>query len=193
MRRVCTLIFIGCISFSGFATLAQPPGGRFMDSFFDSMVPGGGSTGAPTGNTVGDIMEQMVDTSVPIGQQTSAIEEELLVVDAPTSEANQTALQAIDTKTKRYLPRLKINFSEFPLRSLSSTDGRGVNSKTQTDIIALRVQNRLRVSHIDLVVHNRIATVSGTVATERQRGLAESMLRFEPGIDGVQNKITVAP
>jgi len=193
MHRVYTFIFIGCISFSGFVAQAQLPGVSSTDRFFDSMIPGGGSTGASTGSGVDEMMGQMANTSGPIGQQTSAIEEGLLDVSIPIPEASQPAVQAIDTKTKRYPPRLKINFSEFPLRSLASTSRRSADSKTQTDIIAQRVQSRLQTPHIALVVHDRVAIVSGTVATERQRGLAESMLRFEPGIDVVQNNITVAP
>jgi len=189
MRRVYTFIFIGCISFSGFVAHAQFPGG----SFFPSLMPGGGPAGAPTDSAVDDMMRRMGDTSVPIGQQPSAIEEGLFTFDDPVPEASQPAVQAIDTKTKRYPPRLKINFSEFPLRSLTSPSGRSADSKTQADTIAQRVQNRLQTPHIDLVVHDRVAIVSGTVATERQRDLAESMLRFEPGIDVVQNKITVVP
>ena len=107
--------------------------------------------------------------------------------------------------TARYTPRLRINFDEFPLVSLISTEktdseesngrstnGRSARNGATTNVIIKRIQNRLRLPHIDLVVQDRVATVSGTVETERQRKLVESMLRFEPGINSVRNEITVA-
>jgi plasmid stability protein len=86
---------------------------------------------------------------------------------------------------------LTINFTEFPLRSLAAAHGRSVEAKTQAEIVVQRIQTRLREPKIDLVVKDRTAILSGTVATDRQRDLAESMLRFEPGIDVVQNEIIV--
>jgi hypothetical protein len=140
------------------------------------------------------MIEDAMTTPVPVGQPTSSIDEGTqLVVETEGPEVNLEVAEAIDTKTGRYPPRLKIDFSEFPLRSLDSTSKRTGEPKTQKDIIAQRIQRRLRVPKIDLVVKNRIAVISGTVSTERQRNLAESMLHFEPGIDVVQNEIAVVP
>ena len=134
----------------------------------------------------------MIDTSTPTGQATPTIDVPLVVsVDVP--EVNMSTAPAFTggSLTGRYSPRLKINFTEFPLRSLERTIR--TNSGTQAEITVQRIQSRLGVPEIHLVVNDRTATVSGTVATERQRSLAESMLRFEPGIDTVRNEIRIAP
>jgi hypothetical protein len=179
MRKVCTLVLAGCVSFMGFSVYAQFPmspaalGGFATPSFMAESVIG-----------------QFIDTLVPMEQQTSAIEGPLVVYEAEIPEVNQAIAEVIDSRTGRYLPRLKIDFTEFPLRTLvNGTDGRISRNGTSTDVLIQRIQNRLRVSQIDLTVENRVATVSGTVATKRQRSLVESMLHFEPGIDTVKNEI----
>ena len=182
MRKVCTLAFIGCISFTGFAAHAQLPGAGFtIDSIFQSF-------------TVEGAMGQFMDTPAPVEQQVSAIEGPL-VVEIEVSEVNQTAAEVIDSRTGLYPPRLKINFAEFPLRTLANgaNNVRNGRNGASTDVIVQRIQNRLRLSQINLVVEDRVAIVSGTVATERQRNLVASMLRFEPGIDTVKNEIAVVP
>jgi len=189
MSRIITLLFAGCIGFTGFTAHAQSL--RSADPLDDMMrsMMGGASAGTMSDFT-GNITEQIMGSTGPVEQQGSAIEAGI-VVGAATPEVNQTVVEVIDTRTGRYPPRLKVNFSEFPLRSLDAKNGRGVEEKTHADIVAQRIQSRLRVPNIELVVKDRTAILSGTVPTERQRSLAESMLRFEPGIDAVQNKLTV--
>jgi hypothetical protein len=164
MRSVYTLAFVGFISFTGFTAHAQP-----------------GGTGVPI---------------LPFATDGISIEGPL-VVDFEVPEVNLTVVEIIDTRTGRYPPRLTINFAEFPLRSLTETsrlnNGRSVQTSTQAAIIVQRIQSRLRVPEFQLAVEGRTAIISGTVATERERGLIESMLRFEPGINSVQNEITVVP
>ena len=192
MYRIIALIFAGCISLTGFVSYAQP-GGDILDEMMRSMASGGASSGA-TSDIGGNLTEQFMNFTGPAQQQTSAIEEgRSLVVDIEVPEINQTVVEAIDTRTGRYPPRLKVNFHEFPLRSFAAKIRRGTEEKTHADIVAQRIQSRLRVPNIELVVENRTAILVGTVATERQRNLAESMLRFEPGIDSVQNELIILP
>ena len=186
MGRVLTLIFVGCISFAGFAVRAQPSGDvTATESIFQSLTSGSSS--------IDDFVSDVMGTDTT-EQQISAIEGPLVVSVAPP-EVNLGTVEALDSRTGRYPPRLKINFSEFPLRSWVSNDrsgnGRNADPNAQVDIIVRRIQNRLRVPQMNLAVQDRTAIVSGTVATARQRSLAESMLRFEPGIDTVQNNLTV--
>jgi len=196
MRSIYTLIVIGFISFAGFTAYAQPTdSGDTIESMLDSLTIGGSSSGMPIPD-IGGVTRQGIGTPVLAEPQTPIIEAPL-VVDVVVPEVNRTTAEVIDSRTGRYPPRLKIDFTECPLRSFTNTNhtdiGRSAESGTPTDIVVQRIQNRLRVPHILLVVRDRIAVVSGTVATDRQRNLAESMLRFEPGIDTVQNKITVVP
>ena len=175
MNRVYTLIFVGCIGLSGFAAHAQ-------QSTFEELR-----------------QELMADTSSDGTTATvdvPTIDDSLLVIETPALDINQSVAEHVDSKTNRYPPRLRISFSEFPLRSLAETNrtgtGRTGTAKTRTEVIAQRIQVRLRAPQLSLVVKDRVATISGTVATERQRSLAASMLCFEPGIDAVQNEIAVA-
>ena len=165
MSRVYTLICIGCISLIGFSAHAQQGA---VD---------------PVEN-IAEILE------------TLTFDESLLVIETPATDVEQSVAETVDSKTNRYLPRLRIDFSEFPLRTLAETNrsGRGTNGevKSRVESIVQRIQVRLRAPDLGLVVKDRVATISGTVATERQRNLAETMLRFEPGIDAVQNEIAIA-
>jgi len=192
MYRVLTLIFAGCIGLTGFVSHAQSPGRTdSIGTMIRSLTSGGTSVGT-TSDLVGNITDQIMSTTEPTEQQTSAIEAgQRLVVDVEVPEINKTVVETIDTRTGRYPSRLKIDFCEFPLRSLAAKNGRSVGEQTQADVVAQRIQSRLRIQKIDLTVEDRTAIISGTVATERQRSLAESMLRFEPGIDAVHNKLTV--
>jgi hypothetical protein len=183
MRRVYTIIFIGCISCAGFAVHAQSGGDSGSSLLSDS---------DSASRAIEDMLNEADMSQGPREQQKSAIDDdELLVTEVENPEEDLVRAEAIDSKTKRYPPRLKIDFAEFPLFSLTTTKKRDTKSLSRADIVAQRIQRRLRVPKINLVVEDRVATISGTVPTERQRNIAESMLRFEPGIDAVQNELTV--
>ena len=197
MRTVYTLAFFSCISFAGFYVYAQPGGGGLdLDAVAASLTAGGGASGINIDRVVADAQRELMDTSASAGPQTSAIEGRL-VVDHAEPEVNRTVIEVIDTRTGRNQPRLKINFAEFPLRSLTEVNrpnnGRTTQTGSPAEIVALRIQNRLRVSPFHLAIEDRTAVLSGTVATERDRKLIETMLRFEPGISTVKNEMTVVP
>ena len=189
MRNVYTLTLVGFVSFIGFAAHAQslPSSGVSAELPMPLL-----SDGPAISDTMLGLMGQLETTAEPV-----PIIEVPLVGDVEVPEVNQGIVEFIDSRTGRYPPRLTINFAEFPLRSLEHTDRteneHNAESKTPTDIVIQRIQNRLRLPQIQLVVRDRTATVSGTVATERQRNLVEFMLRFEPGISTVQNEITITP
>ena len=194
MRKVQTLIFVGCISFAGFTVHAQQPPGETATPTADSLMQdllGNSSTSGV--KSVEDMLSGTTETDTTTPPIPDI--ENLLTTDAPIAEVNVDTVEAIDSRTGRYPPRLKINFTEFPLRSLESASRakieRNGEAKTQADIVVRRIQSRLHLSQIDLVVKDRTATLSGTVETERQRSRAELMLRFEPGIDIVHNELTV--
>ena len=199
MRRIYTFICAGIISWTGYTAYAQPQEG--IDSLLQSLTEPGSTISVSNivGNVTGALMEAM-ETS---GPQVSAIDAPLAIQTA-IPEINQTIAEILigDERTGRYPPRLRIDFTEFPLRSLAATNGannetggNGTGSRrngSSTELIVQRVQSRLRLPEVHLEVEGRTATVSGMVETERQRRLVESMLRFEPGIDAVKNEMTVS-
>jgi hypothetical protein len=132
----------------------------------------------------------------------SAIEGDL-VVEEVVPEVNRKIVETVDSGTKRYSPRLKLNFVEFPLRPLSGRISNPVENGDSTDVfeqtnsaittdIARRIQGRLQVPGIRFEFKDRMVKLTGTVKTIRQRELAEMMVRLEPGIDTVKNEIIVA-
>ena len=201
MRTVYSLAFVGFVSFTGFAVHAQPGGGLSdIDALIQSMSAGGSSSGLSVNNVVEGVTNLLLDNT-QTEQQTPIIQGPLSIVDV-VPEANKTVASALigDSRVGRYAARLKINFAEFPLRSLADanrsnngSNGRNVQSGTRAEIIAQRIQNRLRVPEFQLAVEDRTAIISGTVATDRERQLIETMIRFEPGISVVKNELTVVP
>ena len=201
MRKITTLICVGVISLAGFIVQVQPVQAQSLTDMNDMIRQlATGGTGS-VGNIIDNIAGQLMDTG-PTGPQVSAIEGPL-VVETVIPEVNQTVADVLigDQRTGRYPPRLKIDFAEFPLVALTPTNGAGNGAPNgrngrngaSTDVIVQRIQNRFRPSQINLVVEDRVAIVSGTVETEHQRRQVELKLRFEPGIDAVENKITVVP
>jgi hypothetical protein len=49
------------------------------------------------------------------------------------------------------------------------------------------------IAGVQMVVADRVAVLTGTVATERQKELVAGMLMLEPGISSVDNQLIVAP
>ena len=198
MRHFYLLAIAGLISFTGFTAQAQSEmeTGTFIESVMQSLTSGNASSEISIDNVVQGVTSQLMGTVTPMEQQTAVIEGPL-VVETVVPAVNQTVVETIDARTGRYPPRLKINFAEFPLRSLTDMNrpknGRNGQSGTPTEMIAQRIQNRLRVPEFQLTIEDRTALVSGTVTTERERELIATMLRFEPGIGAVKNEITVAP
>ena len=191
MHKIQTLVFIGCISFTGFAALAQQPGTPITtDDMMGQLLSGSAGAGV---TDVAAALSAPPETGIT--EEAVSTIEGPLVIEVATPEVNVSTVEAVDSLTQRYPPRLKINFSEFPLRSLESAKRaqNGRNAKMLTEIVAQRIQTRLHLPQLELVVKDRTATISGTVETERQRDLVARMLRFEPGIDAVQNELTVVP
>ena len=46
---------------------------------------------------------------------------------------------------------------------------------------------------VNVQINDRTAVLEGTVAYESDRRMSELLLRLEPGVSGVQNRISVAP
>ena len=201
MRSVYSLVFVGCVSFTGFAAHAQPGGGLSdIDALIQSMSVGGASSGLSVDTVVAGVSNQLLNNS-QTEQQTPIIQGPLSVADV-VPEVNRIVASALigDSRVGRYAPRLNINFAEFPLRSLTdanrSNNGaneHGVRAGTRAEIVVRRIQNRLQGSEFQLAIEDRTAVVSGTVATDRERKQIELMLRFEPGISAVKNELMVMP
>ncbi len=147
------------------------------------------------------LMAQMETEEVTAETVQSAIEGELITEDA-APVVNQEAAEAIDSRTQRYAPRIKLDFNEFPLRRLSGRfagvirEDADVEELEQTNSslshgIVKRIQMRLHVDTVRFTFKNRTAVLTGSVSTERQRELIGSIVRMEPGIDQVKNEIRV--
>ncbi|MDR2439906.1 MAG: BON domain-containing protein [Planctomycetaceae bacterium] len=167
-------------------------------------------TGEESGNislessidTIVESMTQKMQSTTNTAASVKSAVEGKLVVEEVIPETNRTVIEAVDTKTKRYSPRLKLDFTQFPLRPLSGKIAGIVENKESTDLfeqtntvitndIARRVQNHLQTQEIHFEFKNRTVRLSGTVKTSRQRELAEMMLRMEPGVDKVTNDLVV--
>lgn len=134
----------------------------------------------------------------------SAIDAEMITEDpaAAVAPVDNAAVDAADTRTRRYQPRIALDFGTFPLRPLSGKIGLTEQdddevvvleqtNRSLTEDIARRIQNRLSSPDIRFEFKNRTVILTGSVSAVRQRELAEAMLTFEPGIDRVENRITV--
>ena len=196
MHNALRLICAGIISFTGFAVYAQQPPTDVIsrEAMIESLLRGG------TMNISDNIMQGITQQFMETPQTEVTIVTEVagpLVVSEPVPEINVPVAEILGTRD-RYPPRLKINFAELPLRSLAPVQRNGKEQITTSERVRLyaittRIKDRLRQPQVELVIDDRTAIVTVTVATERQRSLVESMLRFEPGIDAVQNRIVVSP
>jgi hypothetical protein len=121
-------------------------------------------------------------------QQAGQAQEEIrsavdqLQVETAT-DANQTAGPTLPPRMRLNAPRLKVGFDFTP--QADADIGTQLASRLQT---ALR-QNGSR--RIDVSVTGDEAVLRGEVASERERKLAELLVRFEPGITRVQNELQV--
>ncbi|MDR1963957.1 MAG: BON domain-containing protein [Planctomycetaceae bacterium] len=152
-------------------------------------------------NIVKSMTQKMQSTTNTADSVKSAIEGKLIVEEA-TPDVNRSVVETIDSKTKRYSPRLKIDFAAFPLRPLSGKIAGIVENDKSTDLfdqtntamttdIAQRLQSRLQIQGIHFEFKDRTVRLTGTVKTPRQRELAEIMLQMEPGIDKVTNNLAI--
>ena len=110
-----------------------------------------------------------------------------LVVEEVIPDINREIIEAIDRRTNRYSPRLRLDFESFPL---VRTPPVGVSPSVER--IAKLLQRRLRLEQpIVIELSERTVNLRGTVSTERQKELAAIILCFEPGVDNVNNELRV--
>ncbi len=202
MRRALLFVFIVFlwIPFS-FGQVGQSSGSG-LPSVSDMLGAGNQTTDEMLDSAVDSMMEQMQTQEVTEETVQSAISGGFATEGAAPPEVNQEAAEAVDTKTQRYAPRIQLDFTEFPLRRISGRFA-GVlrenddveefeqSNKSLTNGIVKRIQTRLQIDTVRFEFKNRVATLSGNVATARQRDLIGFMVRLEPGIDFVKNDIVV--
>ncbi len=107
--------------------------------------------------------------------------DELDVEMAP--DANQTAGAARPARVPMYPPRLRVDFGFTPQASAELSDS--LTRRLQA------VPFPAGTSPIAVSVADGVATLRGTVASARERKLAELLVQFEPGIVSVQNQLTL--
>lgn len=173
---------------SSTASSRQQNGMPSIDDMISSIS--GGVKDFSLADSIQDMMTSMgSDTLTENTEDTvrSAVEGPL-VVEETVPEVNKELVEAIDTKTKRYSPRLRIDFTEFPLQRLSSGVS-GPNVSGSSNDIQRRLRARLRSEDIKVDFNGRTARLFGAVESARQREIAEIMLRLEPGVDVVKNEL----
>ncbi len=145
------------------------------------------------------MMQRMQPQEITEETVRSAVEGTLVTEETAVPEVNQEIAEAIDSRTQRYLPRIQLDFGEFPLRRISGrftgtlpeTDGveeLTQSNKSLSNGIVKRIQTRLKIDTVRFEFRDR---TTGSVATERQRDMIGVMVRMEPGIDQVKNEIVV--
>ena len=192
---ICPTLYIGTL-YIGIASLPSPVHAQ-MDTESVIQTLRAGNT-LSTSDIFEGIASSLMMEATLAEQQTSAIEGPL-ISDVFVPEVNQNVAETLigGDQTGRYPPRLKINFNEFPLKDINANNvnngrlGTSANSMIERIIRRLRLPTQNDEPQVILTVQDRTAIVSGTVQTDRQRSLVEAMLRFEPGIDAVTNKLTV--
>jgi hypothetical protein len=112
----------------------------------------------------------------------SAVDEDFQVETIP--DVNEVVEPVIPARLRLNAPRLELGFAPRP-RS-SDTASVTVLRRLQSSLPALD-PNSFEVS-----VADGVATLRGTVVSERDRKMAMLLASFEPGIARVQNELTVA-
>ena len=160
-----------------------------LESMFGSMTSGSDGKETSLSDSIDKMMQSLSEGGAVQNTEESvktAIEGPLVVEEA-VPDTNKEVVEAIDKRTNRYSPRLKIDPVSFPLARPSI--GRGV---LPAERIAKHLQLRLRLEQpINIEFQDRTVCLRGTVSTERQKDLALLILRFEPGIDAVKNELVV--
>lgn len=208
MKKIVAFCIVLFLSIPAAFAQVGPPGEEVIPTVEDMVKSITSEQGGEEASAEA-IMESVVE-SMNKRMQPKAITEQTvqsaisgtLVREEVAPEVNRESVEAIDSKTQRYSPRLKLDFERFPLRRISGkfadavrTDDEVVeleqtNTSLTNDIVR-RIQHRMKLETVRFEFKDRTARVIGTVETERKRELVEMMLRLEPGIDLVKNELTV--
>ncbi|MBI3836476.1 MAG: BON domain-containing protein [Planctomycetia bacterium] len=104
----------------------------------------------------------------------------------PEPNVNQAQTQSeSNSPTSLYPPRLTLD------DELTAIQPTGVQAALQRRLE--RSQAIRRTGPLEVSLEGRTATLRGTVASTRDRALAELLLRLEPGVSDVQNDLKVKP
>lgn len=118
------------------------------------------------------------------GEVTTAVEG---LSELPTARVNRSATEP---RRGMYRPRLRIGFS-LQRQVQEGTRQRALRSfiTISQPLQELSAERGFRISHAPT---ERVATLTGTVATEHDRQIAELLARFEPGVETVKNDLQLA-
>jgi hypothetical protein len=118
------------------------------------------------------------------GEMLQSAVDDALQVDTAALDVNSVVEPVIPPRLRLNAPRLELGFVAR------------LQPSQHTQITAVRrLQSSLPTLDPDLFevsVVDGVATLRGTVASERDRKMAELLLSFEPGIGQIQNDLTVA-
>jgi len=100
-------------------------------------------------------------------------------------DANVPVLRTNELRRGVYEPRLVVDFDyqSLPTDWVERDLTRMINAS----------KSIFRQGRIDVTLDDRRATIQGVVASERDRRLAEDLIRLEPGVSEVANQLRVRP
>ncbi len=96
------------------------------------------------------------------------------------------------TKESKVRPTLRISFETPPNAAAQTASAGGVTPRVER--LSARLATNEKFAGVRLQTgENGKLLLQGTVADEQARKLAEAFLRLEPGINGIENQLTVLP
>ena len=119
-----------------------------------------------------------------LGEMLQSAVDDNLQVQTVAPDVNRVVEPVVPPRLRLNAPRLELGFVARP------------QNVQQTEVtVVRRLQSSLPTLDPDgfeVSVADGVATLRGTVASERDRRMAELLLSFEPGIGQIQNDLTVA-
>ncbi len=118
------------------------------------------------------------------GEGLQSAVDDTLQVETTAERVNRLVEPVVPPRLRLNAPRLELGFAARP------------QSTQQVQVTAVqRLQSTLPgldSDSFEVSVAEGVATLRGSVASERDRRMAELLLSFEPGIGRIQNEMTVA-
>ena len=161
-----------------------------MDQFF-APSDTGESAKLSIEESVGQMMANMESRRTVRNVQITSLTDALNAIaieETPEPETNQNIIESVDPKTKRYPPRLFVDFRIFPLQRTTTKLG---SPKISADSLKRNIERRLGVHDVHFSLQNRVMTLTGTVPGEHERQMVELMVRLEPGVDQIENELVI--
>lgn len=132
-----------------------------------------------------DLNERRRFVGLTQGQMSGSVTSSTAGLDVEMAEStNQRVVPATETRKYMYDPRLRVDFQvprPSPQQEAEKITGQLVDSLGSSIC-----------GPVSVLVQGETATLTGLVATERDRRLAALIVLLEPGISKIENELTIA-